>query len=391
VPPTILGLPTANFATSRQQAKTFWEGLRHRAAILDGELTRLARQWGDPTLHVWHDFSGIEALAESKTEQVNRVNSWWAMGLSLRQAAEMEGIDLPENIIEEEPDADEPEEVNEGIGGIRQLFIGAGETYKPPVTESERVALWRGFIDKAHGPRERALALTMRRELRARAKRTGARLEAMFEGQKSIKRDLGDTEWSKLIAASEEMAAMSAAARKDIQRTLAAGFREAVKMVPDADLRFDPIRKNKEVERLLGSLVVNVEALSVEQVRKIVLAGLAEGATIAQMQEQLMTSPGFSAARALTIARTETTRSVNAGALVAYAGAADSGIDMKVEWLTARDDAVRDSHVAMDGQTIMVGGSFTSGDGGSGAGPGQLGSGADDINCRCTVLPFFED
>ena len=114
-------------------------------------------------------------------------------------------------------------------------------------------------------------------------------------------------------------------------------------------------------------------------------------ALIQQIKEELLTSPGFSAARALTIARTETTRSVNAGALVAYAGAADSGIDMKVEWLTARDDAVRDSHVAMDGQTIMVGGSFTSGDGGSGAGPGQLGSGADDINCRCTVLPFFED
>jgi hypothetical protein len=333
----------------------------------------------------------VEALAESKTEQVNRVNMWWAMGLSLRQSAEMEGIDLPENIIEPEPEADEPEEVNEGIGGIRQLFIGAGETYKPPVTESERVALWRGFIDKAHGPRERALALTMRRELRARAKRTGDRLEAMFEGQKSIKRDLGDTEWAKLIGASEEMAALSAGARLDIQRTLAAGFREAVKMVPDADLKFDPDRRNKEVERLLGSLVVNVEALSVEQVRKIVLAGLAEGATIAQMQEQLMTSPGFSASRSLRIARTETTRAVNAGALVAYASASDSGIDMKVEWLTARDDAVRESHVDMDSQRILVGGSFTSGAGGSGPGPGQLGSAADDVNCRCTVLPFFED
>jgi len=398
VPPTILGLPTANFATSRQQAKTFWEGLRHRAAILDGELTRLARQWGDPTLHVWHDFSGVEALGESKTEQVNRVNSWWAMGLSLRQAAEMEGIDLPENIIEPEPEADEPEEVNEGIGGIRQLFIGAGETYKPPVTESERVALWRGFIDKAHGPRERALALTMRRELRARAKRTGERLEKMFEGQKSIKRDLGDTEWAKLIDASEEMAALSAAARKDIQRTLAAGFREAVKMVPDADLRFDPIRKNQEVERLLGSLVVTTETASVKQIRTIVKAGLEQGATIGQMQaliqqikEDLLTSPGFSAARALTIARTETTRSVNAGALVAYAGAADSGIDMEVEWLTAAEGERHPSDPELAEQRVQVGQDFTSGLGNSGPGPGQLGAAEDDINCRCTVIPYFGD
>ena len=389
VPPTILGLPTANFATAKQQAKTFWEGLRHRAAIIDGELTRLARQWGDPTIRVWHDFSGVEALAESKTEQVSRVSAWWTMGLSLRQAAEMEGIDLPENIIEEEPETDAPEEVSEGVGGIRQLFMGNGETFEPPTTEEGRSALWRGFLDNAHSPRERAMALTVRRELRARAKRTGKRLEKIFAGKKSITRDLADTEWRKLIASSEEMALMSSAARLDMQRSLAAGFRGAVKMLPGDPMKFDAGRRNKATQKFLDEFVSTIEPASAAGVKTTIKAGIAEGATIAEMQEALITSKGFAASRALTVARTETTRAVNAGSLIAYGDAADMGLDLKVQWLTAGEGERHPDDAQLDGQVREVGEDFTSGLGNSGPGPGQLGAAEDDINCRCTVIPYF--
>ena len=388
VPPTILGLPTANFATAQQQAKTFWQGLQHRSVQLDAELTRLARMWGDDSIRVWHDFSAVEALAENRTEQISRVNMWWAMGLSLRQAAEMESIDLPENIIEEEP-PEEAEEINEEAGGLRQLFIDSGEAFEVPTTDEGRLTLWRGFLDKAHTPRERAMALTVRKALRDRAKRTGKRLEEIFSGQKSVKRDLADTEWRKLIASSEEMALMSSAARLDMQRSLAAGFREAVKMLPGAPMRFAAGRRNKVAQQFLAALVSTSAPISIGAVKTTIKAGIAEGATIAEMQEALITSKGFAASRALTIARTETTKAVNAGSLAAYGDAANMGIDLKVQWLTAGEGERHPDDTRLDGQVVEVGQDFSSGLGNSGPGPGQLGAAEDDINCRCTVIPYF--
>ena len=63
------------------------------------------------------------------------------------------------------------------------------------------------------------------------------------------------------------------------------------------------------------------------------------------------------------------------------------GADGK-EWMSSRDPLVRESHVALDGQKIALGANFTSPvTGASGPGPGNLGDPAEDIQCRCVLLP----
>ena len=68
-------------------------------------------------VRVFHDFSEVEALQESRTERVNRVQAWWLMGVSLSEAAALEGFDnLDASEIDEtaEPEP-EPEAADEEL------------------------------------------------------------------------------------------------------------------------------------------------------------------------------------------------------------------------------------------------------------------------------------
>ena len=69
VVPVRLGIESQNFATANNQLKLYWEGLSGRAALIDSELTRLARMFGDEDIHVKHDFSGVAVLQESRTDK----------------------------------------------------------------------------------------------------------------------------------------------------------------------------------------------------------------------------------------------------------------------------------------------------------------------------------
>lgn len=93
VPPVRIGLPSANYGTSKQQMRNYWEGLQGEAKLLDEQLSRLDP---DPTVSIEHDFSRVEALQQSRTERLQRVRMWWEMGASAKAAAEYEGfVDSP--------------------------------------------------------------------------------------------------------------------------------------------------------------------------------------------------------------------------------------------------------------------------------------------------------
>jgi hypothetical protein len=103
----------------------------------------------------------------------------------------------------------------------------------------------------------------------------------------------------------------------------------------------------------------------------------------------------FAPARALAVARTEATRSINAGSLVAYDQAVAEGIAIKKQWLSARDRHVRDAHLFLDGQERNVGENFVipSGEyaGRTAPGPGQFDLAALCVNCRCTTIPVLPE
>jgi hypothetical protein len=96
--------------------------------------------------------------------------------------------------------------------------------------------------------------------------------------------------------------------------------------------------------------------------------------------------------RAARIARTETTRAVNAGILL---GGASLPYETMKEWVTAEDERVRDnpfSHTTLHGRVIPLDASFNNGE--DIRFPGDpLASAENVINCRCMlrVLPNLDE
>jgi uncharacterized protein with gpF-like domain len=173
-------------------------------------------------------------------------------------------------------------------------------------------------------------------------------------------------------------------------------------MLP-VDIEFTPERIDQLVQDELGQLVgtgpdvlSHVEQSTRDEVGKVIRTGLAEGQTVAQMQAVMVQNQAFSPMRALRIARTETTRSLNAGNIEAMKAARDKGVELQKEWISARDSKVRSTHQAkadgsgLDGKRVGLDEQFTSSSGATGNGPGQMGSASENINCRCTAIPFVE-
>jgi len=120
VVPVRLGIESQNYATARSQMALYWEGLAGRAALIDSELTRLGRMYGDDDIVVEHDFSNVEVLQESRTDRVKRVLDWTMTGVPLNVAAAYEGFeDLPitseqdlTTTNDEKPIDDEPDQTS---------------------------------------------------------------------------------------------------------------------------------------------------------------------------------------------------------------------------------------------------------------------------------------
>jgi SPP1 gp7 family putative phage head morphogenesis protein len=90
--------------------------------------------------------------------------------------------------------------------------------------------------------------------------------------------------------------------------------------------------------------------------------------------------------RALTIAKTEVNRSSN---FATIEGFVQGGVEQK-EWLSTIDDVTRDTHVDLDGTTVLVFEEFESSSGATAQYPGDFGVPEEDVNCRCTVLPVVD-
>lgn len=66
-----------------------------------------------------------------------------------------------------------------------------------------------------------------------------------------------------------------------------------------------------------------------------------------------------------------------------------TGHTIMKRWVSSRDERVRDTHAAMDGQEVPVDEDFVNPQtGGRGPHPGALGTAEDDINCRCTMVTY---
>lgn len=384
VPPHLVGLPTANYAQAREQTLSYWELQQAIAADFeDAFFAPLAETFGED-LVIRHDFGGVDALQEARSGRLGRVQQWWAMGADPSAAAKYEGFsDLPEALFPGvDPVVEEPaKEVRRG---------------QPPTGEEARTAAWTGWLEKAHKPAERRLSGTLQTFLAAQAARVAERAAAIEARSLAAphQRDLVDTLLSLLWEEAVERLALEAAVRGQLRELLLGAWRASMSSM-QLSLPLEAGRIDAATASQVAELISQVNGATKRTIREIVLEGLSEGVTISDLQRRIQVAAAFSPQRALAVARTEATRSLDGGTQAAYQQAQLAGVMVRKQWLSARDSATRDAHAALDGQTVSVGEDFVipSGPhaGAKAAGPGRFSQAALVVNCRCTTIPVVED
>jgi len=89
VVPVRVGLPSANYGTSKQQMRNYWDDIRREAQLFNAEMSRTT---GDGVL-IEHDFADVEPLQVSYTERQLRAQTWmFSFGADPREAADFEGF-----------------------------------------------------------------------------------------------------------------------------------------------------------------------------------------------------------------------------------------------------------------------------------------------------------
>ena len=118
--------------------------------------------------------------------------------------------------------------------------------------------------------------------------------------------------------------------------------------------------------------VKSILATDLDDVKRIILAGIDENLSTAQIARNLRQFySDRSPFKSMRIARTETSHAAGYGQQEA---ARQSGVVKTKTWLTSRDDRVRDSHASMDGETVKFDKAYSN---------GEMYPGETSIMCRC--------
>ena len=279
--------------------------------------------------------------------------------------------------------ADEREKrsVIDSIGPVARRFGSQAEMPRPQY--------WRQWLDAVQRPTERRVRAQWRRGRAGifpdQVKRYNDRIAQVLKGTRSIRRNISDEEMRAILMEDLEYEIVLDEFDDEV---IEDGVRLAYGVVAlrlTEEALFDPTLDPSY--QIIGDMIQRVQQVTKDRVAKTVRAGLAQGVSIGDIQRALQFDNAFSPARALTIARTETARTVSEGQQMAYNQAANIGVRFEREWLSSRDSAVRPTHRAMDGQRVQPGEPFVSDSGATGLGPGLFHVAAEDINCRCADRP----
>lgn len=394
VPPVRIGLPTANYAQSREMMDNYWGSVLpgYAEAVDDGFTQLSARFRGQPRdRRIFHDFAGSVSSRIARSDALGRVKQHVDIGgMDAADAYAYEGMDdAPVSTAAPAPapptkaltDWLAPAFVPAAPGGFVRRSV--------PPAEEERIAKsWRAWIRDVHGPTEARMRRAALAELQAQRDDILARLTehaATYEAllptgtpTKGIAEDLVD-----LLVPPADTGRMGAALRAIIRAALQLGWTTTAGDL-DHNMAFSPTRIDPEVDGQVADLV-RTSAYTRRLIQQAVRESLLKGETITELQSRIQDSTAFSPARALNIARTEATRSVNAGHMQAFAQAVSEGVDAELEWMTARDREVRPTHVELDGDRVEIGTRFTTSDGDSAAYPGDFALVENNAGCRCGV------
>jgi len=412
VPPELIGLKEGTFENRRESRKAFYsETILPLADRAVDELNNwLVPRFGD-RLRLNYDRDAIDALGEDREKVWTRIQN--AMHLTINEKRAATGYDehpdgdvllVPFSVVPlgeagstgpsfEQVEAEAEEDEGAERGGAAPfprlnrhdpdtvLRASVGNSSLP--FNEQRTRQWKAKVLE-FAPIERQYLAALRRYFHEQQDEVLRRLmDSAFSTQHSaLAMETKDIE-EILFVLDAETDRLREVSRPHFQRALRQGG-QAVWVEVGAIGAFGE-EAPSAVTRLRVQLdrVGSIARTARERVRRAIEAGLnapggAEG--VAQIASRIReVYARLSAGQALTIARTETARAYNEGRDEAMT---QSGVE-ETEWLTARDESVRDSHL-IDGETRRRGEPFSNGlrypnD--------PLGAPGETINCRCVAIP----
>lgn len=130
--------------------------------------------------------------------------------------------------------------------------------------------------------------------------------------------------------------------------------------------------------------ITGINKTSQNRINAIVDSGVTNGATVEAIAQEIRGMYNDWSVRSRLIARTESAGAVNGGSDIYYK---ESGVE-RMKWVTAGDEAVRESHRELNGQVKLAQNSYSNGL--MFPGDQSHGDAGEVINCRCVSVPLIQ-
>lgn len=370
VHPLATGLMDATYENQKAAERSTWENtiipfLADQAEALNRQLMPFLG--GDA--HFEYDLSQTPAVTEARRERAEESKHYFTMGISPRAINQHLGLGF-------QPD-DCPET------GFVSATLWPLSTALPTIpnaepprrrslnleTEEQRTHHWRRF-DRQRQAWERSVNEHVRTQFAQEA----SRVEAVVEGggrELDSAVDSGRSDWARMLLASWR--AVIEHFGGEVAEQLAGRSRST------RDGVWDPWLPNVQsfVQQTVGDHVVDITDTTKAALRAAMQEAVAANEGTVQIAARIRELyAGYDRTRSYVIARTEVGGAANYGSQEA---ARQSGVVDTHTWLSSRDDRVRDSHKAMDGETQPLGKPYSNGC----AAPCVGGPAAEVIQCRC--------
>jgi len=387
------------------QERMYWMKLRSEVELRDATLTeKLGPMFAEENVRFRTDLTTVPALNQPLMNSAQQIVALTGRPVftvnEMRKIAGQPLIDDPsaDELAEPKPGLPFGQQTPSGIAPSDDVTTAVPADTKPApepgakakradrlIDTPERAERWRGQdrLMKRYEEKFRRAYVAVIRE-------RGAKLRAKLEAGalRSAKWSARSIDLEDLFAPDPEDETRIAGIYEDL---IAARGREAAREIAlelEVNINAQTVRHFIQARQALG---LNG---AMQNLMDGVRTSLAEGIALNESLSELAARVGkyleeAEQGRALTIARTEAVSAYNFASVEAWR---QSGDVEELEWLSARDSAVRETHAEADGQVVGINGDGFDVGGETLEYPGDpSGSPEETINCRCVALPVVNE
>jgi HK97 family phage portal protein len=286
---------------------------------------------------------------------------------------------------DDDPEEKPAKEAARYMGEIRELIANLPVVRKADETKPLKMRAAKAEFLERQGKLERSLKSEIRKLFSKEQAAIIARLKK--EGVRALSRSIETRDWT-----DDELEEHTKEWEATLREFFLRGMREGW-LLASADIgrSIDWNLYSKQAEKFARQMsatkVTAISKTTRDGVRRVIGDGIASGATIDQMSDDLRRLyDGFKGYRAELISRTESSASTNFGK-TEFARDAEERLDLKLvkTWVSVQDERTREDHANADGQTVPrdqpfdIGG-FPMDAPGDPTAPVEL-----VANCRCTT------